>query len=107
MFLLLRCPVTGQVMSLHKHAGGPVAHGCAPKHLAGVSQACRDVMTLWVSNDVVLFVFCRCKGELEIRKILLESLNLQQEPRVSVSKMHHLREQWKDLFNNLTSTPGT
>uniref|UniRef100_A0A673HB77 Bone morphogenetic protein 5-like n=1 Tax=Sinocyclocheilus rhinocerous TaxID=307959 RepID=A0A673HB77_9TELE len=34
-------------------------------------------------------------GELEIRKILLESLNLQQEPRVSVLKMHHLREQWK------------
>ncbi len=40
----------GQALSLHKHAGGPVAHGCAPKHLAGV---CRDVMTLWVSNDGV------------------------------------------------------
>ncbi len=90
----------GQALSLHKHAGGPVAHGCAPKHLAGV---CRDVMTLWVSNDGV---FCRCKGELEIRKTLLESLNLHQEPRVSVSKMHHLREQWKAIFSNLTSTPG-
>ncbi|XP_058615148.1 bone morphogenetic protein 5-like isoform X4 [Onychostoma macrolepis] len=48
----------------------------------------------------------RCKGELEIRKILLESLKLQQEPRVSVSKMHRLREQWKDMFRNLTSAPG-
>ncbi|XP_042634383.1 univin-like isoform X1 [Cyprinus carpio] len=49
----------------------------------------------------------RCKGELEIRKILLESLNLQQEPRVSISKMHHLREQWKaSLRSSLTSAPA-
>ncbi|XP_016428367.1 bone morphogenetic protein 5-like [Sinocyclocheilus rhinocerous] len=49
----------------------------------------------------------RCKGELEIRKILLESLNLQQEPRVSVLKMHHLREQWKaSMRSSPTSAPA-
>lgn len=37
---------------------------------------------------------------MEIRKILLESLNLQQEPRVSVSGMKHLREQWKDTVSS-------
>ncbi|ROL46688.1 hypothetical protein DPX16_12581 [Anabarilius grahami] len=42
----------------------------------------------------------RCRGELEIRKILLESLNLQQEPRVSVSWMSLLREQWRDSLKS-------
>ncbi|XP_067279627.1 inhibin beta E chain-like [Pseudorasbora parva] len=37
----------------------------------------------------------RCRGELEVRKILLESLNLQQEPRVSVSRMNLLRDSFK------------
>ncbi|XP_056586671.1 growth/differentiation factor 6-A-like [Triplophysa dalaica] len=41
----------------------------------------------------------RCREEVEIRKILLESLNLQQEPRVSVSEMKHLREHWKDAVS--------
>ncbi|KTF73462.1 hypothetical protein cypCar_00043406 [Cyprinus carpio] len=43
----------------------------------------------------------RCR-ELEIRKILLESLNLQQEPRVSVSKMNRLRDQWKSTYKSTT-----
>uniref|UniRef100_A0A8C1PNZ9 Gonadal somatic cell derived factor n=1 Tax=Cyprinus carpio TaxID=7962 RepID=A0A8C1PNZ9_CYPCA len=48
----------------------------------------------------------RCR-ELEIRKILLESLNLQQEPRVSVSKMNRLRDQWKSTYKSTTpSSPG-
>ncbi|XP_067231167.1 bone morphogenetic protein 6-like [Chanodichthys erythropterus] len=42
----------------------------------------------------------RCRGELEIRKVLLESLNLQQEPRVSVSWMSLLREQWRDSLKS-------
>ncbi|KAA0719638.1 hypothetical protein E1301_Tti022483 [Triplophysa tibetana] len=44
-------------------------------------------------------LFGRCREEVEIRKILLESLNLQQEPRVSVSEMKHLREHWKDAVS--------
>ncbi|XP_052393529.1 bone morphogenetic protein 6 [Carassius gibelio] len=48
----------------------------------------------------------RCR-ELEIRKILLESLKLQQEPRVSMSKMNRLREQWKATYKSTTpSSPG-
>ncbi|KAK7131734.1 hypothetical protein R3I94_016764 [Phoxinus phoxinus] len=45
----------------------------------------------------------RCRGELEIRKILLESLSLQQEPRVSVSRMNLLRHAFK---NSISSSPG-
>ncbi|XP_077096622.1 uncharacterized protein LOC143748460 isoform X2 [Siphateles boraxobius] len=45
----------------------------------------------------------RCRGELEIRKILLESLNLEQEPRVSVSQMNLLRHAFK---NSISSSPG-
>ncbi|XP_039531775.1 uncharacterized protein LOC120481940 isoform X2 [Pimephales promelas] len=45
----------------------------------------------------------RCRGELEIRKILLESLSLQQEPRVSVSQMNLLRHAFK---NSISSSPG-
>ncbi|KAI2643921.1 Formate-dependent phosphoribosylglycinamide formyltransferase [Labeo rohita] len=49
----------------------------------------------------------RCRGELEIRKILLESLNLQQEPHVYVSKMNRLRDKWKGAFKSrLPSSPG-
>ncbi|XP_051532941.1 bone morphogenetic protein 6-like [Myxocyprinus asiaticus] len=49
----------------------------------------------------------RCKGDLDIRKFLLESLNLQQEPRVSVSGMDHLRDQWKIAFKTtIQSTAG-
>ncbi|KAK2872170.1 hypothetical protein Q8A67_022067 [Cirrhinus molitorella] len=49
----------------------------------------------------------RCSGELDIRKSLLESLNLQQEPRVSVSKMNRLREQWKaTLKTTFASSPA-
>lgn len=45
----------------------------------------------------------RCRGELEIRKILLESLSLQQEPRVSVSRMNLLRHAFK---NSISSSPA-
>ncbi|XP_016116234.1 bone morphogenetic protein 5-like [Sinocyclocheilus grahami] len=49
----------------------------------------------------------KANRELEIRKILLESLNLQREPRVSVSKMNHLRDQWKaTLESTMPSSPG-
>ncbi|XP_043090221.1 gonadal somatic cell derived factor isoform X2 [Puntigrus tetrazona] len=66
-------------------------------------------VVLHPSHEASAVKVYRCKGELEIRKILLESLNLQQEPHVSmsVSKMHHLREQWKDRFrSSLPSSPG-
>ncbi|XP_051536200.1 bone morphogenetic protein 6-like [Myxocyprinus asiaticus] len=47
------------------------------------------------------------RGDLNIRKILLESFDLQQEPRVSVSGMNRLRDQWKTTFKTtIQSTAG-
>ncbi|XP_051962086.1 gonadal somatic cell derived factor [Xyrauchen texanus] len=47
------------------------------------------------------------RGHLNIRKTLLESLHLQQEPRVSVSGMNRLRDQWKTSFiTTIQSTAG-
>ncbi|KAF5900833.1 bone morphogenetic protein 5-like, partial [Clarias magur] len=42
----------------------------------------------------------RCLGDLHqnIRKAVLDSLNLQSEPRVSVPGMTQIREQWKSVF---------
>uniref|UniRef100_A0A673KX72 Bone morphogenetic protein 5-like n=1 Tax=Sinocyclocheilus rhinocerous TaxID=307959 RepID=A0A673KX72_9TELE len=63
------------------------------------------MFVLHPSPEICVFC-CRCR-ELEIRKILLESLNLQREPRVSVSKMNHLRDQWKATLESTTpSSPG-
>lgn len=48
----------------------------------------------------------RCRGEPDIRKILLESLDLQQEPHVSVFEMKQLRARWKATSKAIVaSTP--
>ncbi|KAM9451753.1 bone morphogenetic protein 5-like [Clarias gariepinus] len=51
----------------------------------------------------------RCLGDLhqKVRRAVLDSLNLQSEPRISVPGMVQIREQWKSAFKaTRNSSPG-
>lgn len=45
-------------------------------------------------------MFLRCLGDpvQSVRKFILDSLNLQTEPRVSVPGMAQIREKWRNQF---------
>ncbi|XP_062867989.1 gonadal somatic cell derived factor [Trichomycterus rosablanca] len=51
----------------------------------------------------------RCLGEplQSIRKVILDSMNLQTEPRVSIHQMDLIREQWTHALNNTNNFEAT